>query len=274
MNFLFFVYLIGVIIAVYQDVKRREIDNFLNLFLFFSGFAYFIFSTVGKTDSISMILAFCFFIVICAVLSFGLYSARAFAGGDAKLLFALSPLFFQLSFLYSTFNLGLFIVLLFLSGAVYGLVFSSFFLIRDFDRIKKFLDIEFRKKVYLITFCLIIIFFILGFFFRAAFLFCILGIVFMILFALARAVDAVSMMKKIKSINLREGDWLMQDIHVNGKIIKKTWEGLSEKEINFIKKHKKEVIIKDGLPYAFAFFIALVAYYFKDIILLWVFRFF
>ena len=43
-SFLFLVFFAGLIVATFQDLKRREVDNWLNLILFFTGVSYFLFS--------------------------------------------------------------------------------------------------------------------------------------------------------------------------------------------------------------------------------------
>jgi Flp pilus assembly protein protease CpaA len=37
MSFLFFIFFIGIFIAMCQDFRRREVDDWLNFLLFFSG---------------------------------------------------------------------------------------------------------------------------------------------------------------------------------------------------------------------------------------------
>ena len=59
------------------------------------------------------------------------------------------------------------------------------------------------------------------------------------------------------------GDWLINNVKVriNGKIkiIKPNWEGLSEKELNFIQKnYKRKVLIRNGIPFVPAFLFAII----------------
>ncbi|MDH3353368.1 MAG: hypothetical protein OEL87_02885 [Nanoarchaeota archaeon] len=72
------------------------------------------------------------------------------------------------------------------------------------------------------------------------------------------------MVKEISGKELREGDWLVDDIKIKGKIISADWDGLSLEDIELLKK-KKKVKIKEGLPFVPAFFIAFLIYVFlKD----------
>ena len=70
------------------------------------------------------------------------------------------------------------------------------------------------------------------------------------------------MTREMKTKDLREGDWLAGDVKLaKNKTIKYSWEGLSGKEIAILKKYKKKVKIKYGLPFAPAFLIAHILYW-------------
>jgi len=55
------------------------------------------------------------------------YYGRVFAGGDAKLLIAMTAFFVGVSFYESMINIGVFVLFLMISGSVYGLGYSGFF---------------------------------------------------------------------------------------------------------------------------------------------------
>ena len=55
---------------------------------------------------------------------------------------------------------------------------------------------------------------------------------------------------------LTAGDWLDKDVRVAGRVLKKNVHGLSLHEIAFLKKHRKSVWIKQGIPFVPAFLIA------------------
>ena len=77
------------------------------------------------------------------------------------------------------------------------------------------------------------------------------------------------MIKSVTVNKLTVGDWLYEDVKVKGKIIKSTWNGLSKKEINLLRKSKNKVKVRYGIPYAPVFFLAfltLVFLYFLKII--------
>ena len=102
---------------------------------------------------------------------------------------------------------------------------------------------------------------VLGFFNWLFFLLGIFGVVFLSLFLFAKALENVSMVRDVSGVELREGDWLVSDIRVGGKVIKADWDGLSLEDIELLKKRKK-VKIKSGLPFVPAFLIAFLSYTF------------
>ena len=122
-GFLFWLFLFGLIVASLQDLKRREVDNWLNLFLLTTSFVYiFYFGFFMMNNGIFFLAIFSFLTLFVFMNAF--YYGRVFAGGDAKLLFAMSAFFVVVSFGMMLANIFLFLVLLMLSGSVYGLIYS------------------------------------------------------------------------------------------------------------------------------------------------------
>lgn len=266
MNFLFVLYLIGILFAVFQDFKRREIDDWLNLFLFFSGVSFLFFSGVIVFNHV-VIVEFGFFVFVACMLSLILYHSRFFSGGDAKLFFAITPLFFSIIFFDALSNVLIFIACLVLSGCVYSLIYSGVFFIRDFKYTRKVFLLEVRKryaKVFLL-FGIILLFFGIADTIFLFFGFFVLLFIFLMVFA--KSLESVSMKKVLSTHNLREGDWLFYDLRVGGRTFKKNWEGLTEEDVSFLKRFNRRVVVKDGIPYAPAFFIALLLYLFSDYLL-------
>jgi hypothetical protein len=94
-----------------------------------------------------------------------------------------------------------------------------------------------------------------------------------ILFAFAKSIEKISMICPKDARDLREGDWLAEDVRIKGKIIKYNWEGLDKKDIKRLQSYKKKVKIKDGIPFVPGFLIAFILYLFKDRIIEWFFSF-
>ena len=66
------------------------------------------------------------------------------------------------------------------------------------------------------------------------------------------------MIKKVGYGDLTEGDWLEEDIRIGKKIIRKSVHGLTLNEIEMLQKAKKSVLVREGIPFAVVFLIALV----------------
>jgi hypothetical protein len=266
MNFLFIIYLVGILIAVFQDFTRREIDDWLNLFIFSSGVLFLGCTENLFTNSVSLV-TFGLFVFFVALLSLAFYYGRFFSGGDSKLFFALSPLFFTPFLVSSVYNLMIYIILLLVCGSIYSMFFSFYFFFKDFKKIKyvflKFLN----KKSNYILLSVAFILFLIGFIEKLFFLFSFFFPLFVFLICFAKSIEEVSMKRLVNTKNLREGDWLFSDIRIGKKLFKKNWDGLSEEDISYMKKFNKKVFIKDGIPYAPAFLFALILFEFREYLL-------
>jgi len=112
-----------------------------------------------------------------------------------------------------------------------------------------------------------IVFFIFSYFAILFLLFAILFFVFPILVGFAKSVEKVVMIKELNGKELREGDWLVRDVKVGGKVVRADWEGLQKEDLELLRK-KKKVKIKEGIPFVPGFFIGFLFYWFaKDWVL-------
>ena len=135
-GFLFWFFLSGIIVASMMDLKRREVDNWLNLFLIVGSFVFVGFGAILSGDLDIIFHAGFLFVVMFVVMNL-FYEGRVFAGGDAKLLLAMTMFFICSSFYGSIINVGVFLLFLMISGSVYGLVYSLVLWIRDFEKINE-----------------------------------------------------------------------------------------------------------------------------------------
>ncbi|MDO8517638.1 MAG: hypothetical protein Q7S33_05950 [Nanoarchaeota archaeon] len=258
-QFLFYLFLIGVCIASFQDLQRREVDNWLNLFLIISSLGFIFISSIFLRTSNLIFFASCSMIIMF-ILANLFYYGRVFAGGDAKLLFSMFVLFTGLSF-YETFvNILLFLGFLLISGSIWGVGFSLYLFFKNPRNIK----LQFNKEIdnsyaeYFLgagAFCIVLSFFNIMFLF-----FSMLFFIFPLLFAFARAVEKTSMTKSINARDLREGDWLVNPIKMKNKTIIPNWEGLRNSDLVLLRKLNKKVMIKEGIPFVPSFLIALLLY--------------
>ncbi len=266
--FLICLAIIWISFAVVQDLRKREIANWLNfsLIIFAIGFRFFycLFSEQGFGFFYQGLIGFGIFFVLGNLLYYG----RMFAGGDAKLFFALGAVL-PFSIIFAV-NLNIFILFLFLflfAGGVYGLFSAGFLISKNFKKFKKEFSKQFKhnKKLFLFTIFLGLIFMLFGFVNFFIFYFGILFFIFPYLYLCAKSVDEVCMIKKISPKNLTQGDWLYKDVKVGNKIIKKNWDGLTKKEINFF-QIIKIVLIRQGIRFSPLFlvsFLVLVYVWFK-----------
>ncbi|MCU0642026.1 MAG: A24 family peptidase [archaeon] len=266
--FLFGLALAWLIFASVQDLRKREVANWLNFSLLVFALAY-----RGIYASLSDEWMFLVYGLAGAAMFFLFgnlfYYAKLFGGGDAKLLTALGAIL-PFSSWGDLAALGIgFVVLFFLVGAVYGLCYSFYLVFRNKARFKK----EFRKnlglrwKMFAVPLILGIALWIAGFFVYVGWGLIVFAILFpalsLLLYIYMRAID-VCMIKLAEPKNLTEGDWTVSDIHVAGRVIKKSVHGLSWNEIKLLRKAKKKVLIKDGIPFVPVFllsFLAMVSFY-------------
>ena len=258
--FLFSLALVWIIFAVVQDLRQREIADWLNfsLIIFALGFRFFysLFSMQGFGFFYQGLIGLGVFFLLGNMFYYG----KMFAGGDAKLMIALGavlPLYEGFSANLKLFSV-FFLVFLFV-GAGYSLLGSLFFSIRNFKRFRKELGKQFRmhSKMSLAVLLLAAILSVVGFITDDILIY--LSVVVFLLpyvYMYAKAVDESCMIKKTKTSELTEGDWLYKDVRVGGKVIHATWDGLRKDEIGLLRKKHKFVLIRHGIPFSPAFLIS------------------
>lgn len=265
--FLFVLGLIWVIFAAVQDLRKREVANWLNFSLiafalahrfFYSDYAgdwkFFWFGVLG--------------VGIFVALAFAFYYGKVFAGGDAKLLMGLGAIWPFESYGDLIVGAGMFIFILFLTGLFYTLFYSLF--IVSSNKKKFWKDFVLRVRRSGILFFAVLIFamlfgFIIGSFANGVFVFLMLTCL-VLLYDYVKSVDEL-MIKKIGAKDLREGDWLEKEVRIGKRLIKKSVHGLSLREIELLKRAKKKVLIKEGVPFIPAFLIAYVVMVYAVLVL-------
>lgn len=263
-GFLFWLFFIGIFIACLQDLKRREVDNWLNLFLIMASFSFIFFRAVFERDA-TIVFQAGFALVILFVVMNLFYYGRIFAGGDAKLLFAMTIFFIGGTFVSTLINIGIFLLFLMISGSIYGLIYSFILYIKNFKKVNKKIRVG-LSAVWIKYLVLVGIVFFVFSYINWIFLFLAIFIwIFPLLYVFAKGLEDIAMVRTISGKDLREGDWLLDDVHIGKKVIKADWDGLSLEDIDFLKK-KKKIKIKEGLPFVPAFFIAfLLQVFFKEL---------
>ena len=280
----FIIALVWALAASIFDIKTREIPDWLNFSLL--TILLFVFACASLLQKDVKIFLFSLLgLAISYALSNLMYYGKIFGGGDAKLLIALGPLMFSSSPLHlfnvivvnipNVFILTFFINLLFIAS-IYGLVWAMAILITNRKNVK--IDLKQKQFKFFLLLCVLLFFFNISFVgLSITFLYlALLSLVLPFLFMLVKIADDL-MVKSISVKSAREGDLLVNNITVKirkrgkltKKVIKQTWEGLSDKDIKLLKKAGiKKIKIKYGMPFAPVFFLALIASLFGNLLVM------
>jgi Flp pilus assembly protein protease CpaA len=265
MIFLWLLALVYIIFAVIQDIKKKEIANWLSfsLIIFALGFRFFysLFQGQDFTFFYNGVIGLGIFFAIGNILYYG----RIFAGGDAKLMIALGTIIPYYPEIFSNFQIFFnFLIIFLFVGFIYVLTSSAVLCIRHFKSFKKEFSKQLKrnKKLMLVLISFSIIILIFGFLENTN-IFFIFGVLIFFssyLYLYAKAIDEACMVKKIKTKNLREGDWLYSDLKLGRKKLKSIWEGVNKKDINEISKRYKEVKIRQGIAFSPVFLISFIIF--------------
>jgi len=187
------------------------------------------------------------------------YYGRVFAGGDAKLLVSMTAFFMAGSFFGSLVNVGVFLFFLMLSGSVYGLGYSLVLYSANREKVNREMRWIVKKLGLKVLLIVAVFLMLLGFVDLIFLILGLLSILFFGLYVFAKGLENVSMVREVLGKELREGDWLVEDIKVGKRVVKADWDGLSLEDVRLLGKNKK-VLIKEGLPFVPAFLIAFLGY--------------
>lgn len=257
--FLILLGFVWIIFAVVQDLKKREIANWLNfslvIFALIFRFFYSLFDNQGFAFFYQGIIGFGILFVIGNLLYYG----KVFAGGDAKLMIALGAVIpFSEDLLMNISSILLFLLLFLIVGAFYGVVLAVILGIKNKRKFVKEFSKQFEKKknIFYISLVFGIVLIILAFFESLFLYLAILVFIAPYIYFSAKSIDESCMVKKIDIKYLTEGDWLYGDIKIGRRLIKAKWSGLSKEEIIFLRKRKKNILIRQGIPFSPVFLIS------------------
>lgn len=263
--FLLVLALIWLVVAALQDVRTTEIADWLTLSLLVFALSYRAIYAL-MFDQASFFTNGLVGVFFFAALAYLLYYGHVFAGGDAKLLVGLGAVFPIVDMASLVFSGIGFVVLMLGAGTIYTILYSSFvcFFVQKqrtfYSSFRKSLH-EYRLLVSLFVLCGVVscimlsatsLIMGLGFFFAF--------IVFGLLIPYMRTLERISFIKLTLPQHLRLGDWLVSDVRVGKKTIKATVHGLSAEDIALLRKAKKSVIVRNGVPFAPSFVLAFVLF--------------
>jgi Flp pilus assembly protein protease CpaA len=251
------------IFASMQDLKTTEIANWLVFSMAIFAIAFRFFYGLFYEGDFMFFYQGLIGLGIFFILGNLMYYAKFFAGGDAKLMIALGAILpLSREFMINLRLFLLFFILFLVVGAVYGLLASIFLAIKNSKEFKKGFPKVFSQTRWLIiigNLCGVIII-CLGFIDSYLFLFGVLIFLLPYLYVYSKSIDEYCMIRKIKTKDLMEGDWITRNFKIGKKLIKYRWDGLSEKEIKLIQKTQKEINIRRGVAFAPVFLFSFILF--------------
>jgi Flp pilus assembly protein protease CpaA len=266
-----FIGLAALLVASWCDIRTREVPDWISFSLM--TFA------VGNATIISLYTNNYLFIINSVIglaigvgIGFFMFYTGQWGGGDSKLimgLLALIGLNIKESLLSNSNLMVVFIINILLVGAFYGIIYSLVKAILNFKECKKAAQEKLKAKPLLITRIIIIImvlgslaYLVLSPSFDSAMIFgmCAFAFVLFYLWVVISCVEKTCMIKEVDVGSLTEGDWIVNPIMKNKKIIlKPTKTGITREEIALLKKNSiRKATIKIGIPFVPSFLLAYI----------------
>ena len=263
--FLFVLALVWIAFATIQDLKTREIANWLNFSLIVFALAFRFFYSLFNAGGFGFFYQGLFGLGVFFALGNILYYGRMFAGGDAKLLIALGAVLpVSESFSANLEGFLFFLAIFLLAGAFYSIAVSAWFCFKNFGKFRKEFRHRFKinRKMFILSLLFSIALLILSY--ASFYLIFIAVLVFIIpyLYLYAKSVDETAMVKTLDSKKLREGDWLYKDVKVGNRTIKANWGGLTKEEIFLLRKNHKKTKIREGVAFTPVFLISFLVFFY------------
>ncbi len=262
----------SLLVASINDIKKREVPNWISYGLLFFIFATRILESIVIKDPKYIYLTFLYFIIF-AIFGNIMYFARQWGGGDTKLIFSLGAAFGVRPFYMSQPIMPLPLILvtnLLVVGALYGLFYA---VVLAFNNRKGFIK-EFVKmnqnprlkkaKIIILILAISVVgisfMYPLGLFGYHIGILSILMLLMPYLFTFIKSVELSCMYKKIPVSKLTEGDWVENDVYKNNKLLYKVNPyGISKEQIKSLKKMRmKEVLVKEGIQFIPSFLLGTI----------------
>lgn len=268
---------IVLIIATITDLKKSEVPDYLN-WIFLSFVIFITISSSILSNNLSILLNAAISFIIVFILGIVLYYGQALGGGDIKLLFGLSIAFSSMPYFFeqkiSNISLGngpfifSFILNAFLIGAIYGLLFSLYIILKNKKNFSKFKEkiidnFKYKSNFFKSLFWICVIFgsiiLLMSIFTPILTFLAITIFIAPIIFILVKTVEQEFLIKKVNPEELCEGDWLIDKIITKNKTIEPSVYGLTNNQINYLRKnYRGKIKIRFGLPFVPCFLISLI----------------
>lgn len=273
----------GLIAGSLTDLDRREVPDWINYGLMFCGFGIALILSIVKNDFMFLAysaLGFAIFFIIGLVM----YYTGQWGGGDSKMLMGLGALI-GIPFAWPIQNtialwrenpplLFIFLVMTMLSGAVYGVIWSIVLAIKDKKAFMKDAKKRLSSRLYVVlryaclgalAIALFIVFRLDDITIKVMIL--ILAIMMPIMLytsVFIKSVENCCMIKQYSPEKLTEGDWIAEDVVIEGEHITGPKDlGITKEGIARIKElHSqgkiKTVMVKEGIPFVPSFLFGMI----------------
>jgi len=259
MDLLFVIASVWLVAASITDLKKREVSDWLSFSLIAIAICIRALQSIIQWDIRP--IAICILgMAIFFLLSNILYYTKVFAGGDAKLLIGLGAIMPSIAFLSN----------ILVVGSIYGILFSIWLAIANWKKVLlQAGKINLRRELAVFLFLLLLA--LAGLIADIGILLWLaLSVIFLQAMRIfVSATEKVALIKKVSPEDLTEGDWLFHDVRIRNHIIKSDFSGLTKKDISMIRKSKKKVWIKYGIPFVPVFLIAFISTEFLGNMLVW-----
>jgi len=262
------------LVASYIDLRTREVPDWISYGLIFAGIG--VRSIYGYAEGTwSYVLEGTLGILVMFILACIMFYTGQWGGGDSKLLIGLGALFgltWKTPFQFTVF----FLVCLFVVGALYGSSWSTYLFLRYRKKCTPYFLHIHRQGIGGRNFAWTGAFLVLtmGIFLVDRIflpLFLVLGFSILLLYytwLLLHALEKTCMQKAIAPAQLTEGDWIVEDVVVNGKRICGPSDlGIEKNQIALLKRYYAEkkvgkILIKEGIPFVPVFLMAYLLLFF------------
>ena len=266
---------IALIIASITDIKTREVPDWLNFSLIFTGLGIRLIYSSMTWDWMYSLYGL-FGLLAFVILGYVMFYAGQWGGGDSKLLMGLGALIgLELNFNKLPLLIILLINIVFI-GAVYGLFYTIVKAISHrkefFKEYKNYFEKSNIIKYYSIAAMALVLVFvgIFGVFYQQLIISLIFVILILAIYSsiyvlfFVKAVEKTAMLRLVKPEELTEGEWIAKDIIINKRRIAGPKDlGISKKQIKQLIAYKQKgkiqkVLIKIGIPFVPSFLAAFI----------------
>tara|TARA_B100000029_G_scaffold506087_1_gene588151 strand:- start:24 stop:794 length:771 start_codon:yes stop_codon:yes gene_type:complete len=239
MDFLIGIIILAILLCLPIDLYKYEIPDVISNGLILIGIlvhSYLIIYEKILFSDLLISLGFGSFIGL------GLFFSGNWGGGDAKLLIGISAagaaLKNTLPFIIE------YTINLILAGGIYSIFIVYFYSLKNYKKLKRE---KYLKELFILT--------------AVSMIFLPAGMIFLVILTmyLSYIIQTKYFDKEINTKDLVEGDWVVEKIYHNKKLVYSPRKiGLLKKDIKLIQQCKKFVKVKGGIAFAPAFFIAII----------------